>query len=195
MRTRPPRGGSSRRACGCTAVAAPARSLVRAAELEARRAADHLHLCAARQALDDLLAHAVGEELHLAIVGEVVEGQHGEKRLAARGWRATVTAPRNQREGLDRLRHLVELEVAARDETFGQRAADGAAHVGRHQRRTGIAARHQAGRDVDAVAEQVAVRLHHDVAEMYADAHLGLALVRQARTRLRRRPGSSRTPA
>ena len=35
--------------------------------------------------------------------------------------------------------------------------------------------RHQARRDVDAVAEQVAVRLHHDVAQMHADAHLGLA--------------------
>ena len=52
-----------------------------AAKLEARRAADHLEVRPARQPLDDLLADAVREILHLGIARQVVERQHGEHRL------------------------------------------------------------------------------------------------------------------
>ena len=55
-----------------------------ATELEARGAADHPQLGAARKALDDLLADAVGEELHLGFVRQVVEGEHGDHGALAR---------------------------------------------------------------------------------------------------------------
>ena len=69
--------------------------LALAAKLKARRAADHLQLRAARQPLDDLLAHAVREELHLGIVRQIVEGQHGEQRLGGSGLRRRARSGRH----------------------------------------------------------------------------------------------------
>jgi hypothetical protein len=86
-----------------------------AAELEARRPADHLELRTARQPLDDLLADAVGEELHLRIAREIVERQHGQHRLRAgvarhrgRRWRNWFARhrPRGSRRRLDRRRRI-----------------------------------------------------------------------------------------
>jgi hypothetical protein len=56
----------------------------------------------------------------------------------------------------------------------------------------------RAGRDVDAVAEEVAVGLHHDIAQMHADPHLGLALVcegERGSTAARLEPNSSMKPS
>ena len=80
-----------------------------------------------------------------------------------------------QCKGFDHLRHLVELHRPARDKAFGDRSTYGLAHRARHQRAARVAARHQPRRDVDAVAEQVAVRLHDNVAEMDADADFRFA--------------------
>jgi hypothetical protein len=123
---------------------------------------------------------SVGEELHLPIIRQVVERQDGEKRLAARGWRRDDARPNgSEPEGFDLLGHLVELQVSPGDQSLGQRPSDRAAHVRRYQHRARIAARHQARRDVDAVAQEIAVRLHHDVAQMHADAQFGFALFRE----------------
>ncbi len=61
--------------------------LALAAKLEARRAADHLEPRAARQALDDVLADAVREELHLGVARQIVEGQDRENGLGGYGLR------------------------------------------------------------------------------------------------------------
>jgi len=157
-----------------------ARRLVRATKLKTGRAPDDLHSGSAGQTLDDLLRYPVREELHLPIIRQVVEGQHGEKRLAALGGRRDDGRPNcTERECLDLLRHLVELQDPPRDETLGQRSSDRAMHVSRHQRRARIAASHQARRNVDPVAQEIAVRLHEYVAQMHANAQLGLALFRQ----------------
>ena len=60
-------------------------------------------------------------------------------------------------------------------EAVGDRPAHRLPHGGRDERAAGIALGHQARRDIDAVAQQVAVRLHDHVAQMHADAHFRLA--------------------
>jgi hypothetical protein len=52
--------------------------------LDARSANGHLELAATRYPLNDFLADAVGEELHLGVVGQVVEREHGEQRSGGR---------------------------------------------------------------------------------------------------------------
>ena len=77
-----------------------------------------------------------------------------------------------------------------------QRAAHGAPHIHRHQHRAWLRQLLQTRRDIDAVAEQIAVRRLHHVADMHADAHAAAldAPSHSARPRpARRRP--SRIPA
>ena len=85
---------------------------------------------------------------------------------------------------------------ARRMQALRQLAAHGAAHVHRHHNRAGLGQLLQARGDVDAVAEQIAVRRHHHVADMHADAHaaaLDAAPQQFRRRRARRR--RSRIPA
>jgi hypothetical protein len=58
----------------------PAGGLVRAAELEARRLADHFESGPARHRRLNLFRDAVREVSHLRITGEVVEGEHHQQR-------------------------------------------------------------------------------------------------------------------
>lgn len=84
-----------------------------------------------------------------------------------------------QGERFDDLRHLVELQRAARDEPLGDGTANGLAHRAGHQPRPRLAACHQARGDVHAVAQEIAVRLHHHVAQVNADADSRLAGFRE----------------
>ena len=65
-----------------TAERSAARGLVGATKLEARGAADHADAGDAREAVDDLFADAIGEELQVGVVRQVVERQHGDGRRA-----------------------------------------------------------------------------------------------------------------
>ena len=158
---------------------------------EARIAGDDEEPADAGKGGDDLLDHAVDEIFLLGIAAHIGEGQHRDRRFLGEGRRRRLGSPhlRATRASLLRLRGRVR-EGAFRSDPIhpdqtrdilerllaqiieGEvEAADILLNAGRDADATGLGQAFEASRDVDAVAEDVAL-FDDDVALVYADAEL-----------------------
>jgi hypothetical protein len=159
---------------------------VLALEREGRVAGDDEELRELRQRGDDVLGNAVGEILLFGIAAHVGERQHGDRRTGGfdrRGRGGAGRAPgvrRPDRDGVNAHRpgDVLQRLLAAIDEGLLHAVAHLPPGVLRQADPARLGDAFDPGRDVDAVAHQVAVGLLDHVAEMNADAELD-ALVRR----------------
>jgi hypothetical protein len=142
---------------------------------------DHEQPAGARQRRNDVFHHAVGEILLLDIATQVGERQHRERRLVGQRQRR----PRFGREPHAEHPHLagdvLQLPLAKVFEIERKLARRVLAHAVGEADAARLGQRLQPRRDVHAVAEQVAVGLHHHVGRMQADAQLQSVAARRQR--------------
>jgi hypothetical protein len=163
---------------------------------EARIARDHEQPFDPRQAGDDVLDHAVGDILLLAIAAHVLERQDRDRRpvgqrKASRGLfgrggftrRGGLDASGDadlQRINPDGMCDVLELDLAKIGHGEIEPGPDLAIGVFGETDRARLGDTFQSGGDVDAVSQEVAVALLDHVPEMNADAKLDATLWRQA---------------
>lgn len=135
-----------------------------------------------REVGDDVLGNAVGEIVLIGIAAHVGEGQNGDEAgVAALGCRAAAAGTLVDVDGidlhwlLDVLQCMLALQVEANIKARADLVADGA----RHADATRLRKLFQPGRDVDTIAEDIAV-LENDVAKVDADAELDALFLRHA---------------
>ena len=169
---------------------------------EARIAGDDEQAGDLRQVGDEVLDQPVGEIFLVGIAAHVGEGQHRDRRLARQRRRllcrrgAGRPALPADPEDADRPGDVLDRAFAQRLEAEGQLAFDVVVDGVGHHDPAGLGEAFQPHRDIDAVAEDVAI-LDQDVAEIDADAELqpaagGLGVIARGHRLLQRHGAAHR---
>jgi len=151
---------------------------------EARIARDHKEPADTRERGDDFLDHAVGEVFLFRVAADVLERQHGDRRLvrerrAGADLRSFRSGGCDYTVGPDRPCDVLELLLAEVLEDKVELACGVLLHPRRDADAARIGQSFEPGRDIDAIAKDVAI-LDDDVTHIDANAKLDAVVGRHA---------------